>query len=239
MIDQQLFIRSVRSLMIMITLLIGVVSISPAWGNTSQIIEAESNFTAQSQELSTPELIEQAFAQAKITAEQRLLYLAYAIYDHSALPTRFHSNVGWFGTAYVKEIYTALDAAASGRAPAFSPAVQAELDRLLFPQAATVCDRQDNPHSTESANFYVNYAITGTHAITGGLTITDYTTSLETTFSTEVTSYGWAKPPLCTSGTGTCTNTNPWNKYPVQVVNLGSSLFGYEKPHQLAGIIAV
>lgn len=86
--------------------------------------------------------------------------------------------------------------------------------------AATVCDKQDGNNSTDSANFHLNYA-----TISGGLTIADYATSMETTFGIEVTSYGWAKPPLCAGG-GTCSgNSNPWGRYPIQVATIGSGLW--------------
>ncbi len=39
--------------------------------------------------LSTPALIEQAFAAGEITADERLLYFAYAVYEYESLPVRF------------------------------------------------------------------------------------------------------------------------------------------------------
>jgi hypothetical protein len=38
-----------------------------------------------------------AYQRGEITNEQRLLYLAYALYEHESLPLRFRSNWGWFG----------------------------------------------------------------------------------------------------------------------------------------------
>lgn len=214
--------RTVWHLFVFATLF-GVVNIAPVSGHSLPVAEPEPSPVAQVQELSTPELIEWAFAQGEITAEQRLLYLAYAVYDYSSLPSEFHSSVPWFGTHYVQELKTALDAAASSQAPfSLSSTAQSELDRLLSPQAKTVCDQEDGPNSKESTNFHVAYG-----TITGTLTITDYLTSLDTAFSTEVTSYGWPKPPFCKAGTGDCTNTNPWGKYPVQVASLKGGLYGY------------
>ena len=199
-------------------------------GFTSTIIVAakspeniELNLSAPAQEgskLSTPELIEQAFASGEITAEQRILYLTYALYDYKSLPSQYLSNVGWSGTSYVQEINAFREAISSGKSPLVSPTIEAEF-ALLSVQSATVCDMEDGPNSTESVNFHLNYNTIGEE-----LTIEDYKTSLEAAFSTEVTTYGWAKPPFCTSGIGTCTFTNPWDKYPVQLADLGPGLSG-------------
>lgn len=59
------------------------------------------------QKLSTPQLIEQAFATGEITEEYRLLYLAYALYEYESLPTQYRGNVGWEGTSVVIELYKA------------------------------------------------------------------------------------------------------------------------------------
>lgn len=98
--------------------------------------EPESSPTARSQELSTPELIEQALARREITAEQRLLYLAYAVYEHESLPVQFRSNAGWRGTSIVKEIKEAADSPSV--MCTLSPHVQSELRRLL--DGGVMCD---------------------------------------------------------------------------------------------------
>lgn len=54
--------------------------------------------------LSTPQLINYAFENGEIREGQRLLYLAYAIYDYELLPDEFRSNVGWEGTSIVAEL---------------------------------------------------------------------------------------------------------------------------------------
>jgi hypothetical protein len=57
---------------------------------------------------STPELIGMASATGLISEEERLLYLAYALYEYKSLPTRYLSNVGWDGTPIVRELQEAL-----------------------------------------------------------------------------------------------------------------------------------
>ena len=203
-----------------------IVIIIATIGNT--FVEAKSSDTRpqnisslQESGSSTPELIEQAFVNGEITAEQRLLYLTYALYDYESLPIQFHGTVGWSGTSYVRAIQNTLGVDSTAKPLDFS-AVQEEIS-LLSAQAGTVCDREDGPNSTETTHFYLSYDTIG-----GGLTIESYKNSLETTFSTEVTNYGWPKPPFCISGVGTCSTTNPWNKYPVQIVEMPDpTLTGY------------
>lgn len=66
--------------------------------------------------------------------EERLLYLAYAIFEYESLPARFRSNVGWRGTLFVAELYEA------ARTPSLlcsmSPSVRSEFQRLLNPDTA-------------------------------------------------------------------------------------------------------
>jgi hypothetical protein len=168
----------------------------------------------------TPDLIEAAYQRGEIDAAGRILYLAYAVYEYRSLPAQFHSKTPWWGTNVVAEVKAAAAEIDSGFGLLVSPQVRSEIQRLLTPQAATVCDKQDAANNSDSTNFHVNYGTFG-----GGLSLSDYTTALETTFGTEVTSYGWAKPPVCT--TAACGTDNPWDRYPVQVAGLGGGLYGY------------
>ncbi len=218
-----MFTRKNKRIFVVLSVVVLVVTLVANY-TTLRRVEAKSALSTQNQALSTPELIEQAFANGEITYEQRLLYLAYAVYDPSSLPKQFQSDAGWFGTRYVAEIHSILVAQANGLSSVLSETTLAELERLQ-PQSATVCDQQDGPNNRDSTNFHVNYG-----TIQAGLSITDYVNSLESAFSIEVTSYGWPKPPFCTNSTGTCANTNPWNKYPVQIADLGNGLYGYVSP---------
>ena len=166
---------------------------------------------------STPQLIEAAFTNGEISADERALYLAYALYEPASLPAQFHSNVGWYGTQYVLAVQNFMQ----GISASATDAVQQELSRLST-LAATVCDNEDGANTFNSTNFHFNY-----DTILGGLAIADYVTSMEATFAIEVTQFGWAKPPLCTGGL-TCSGVdNPFDRYPIQIVNLGSGLYGY------------
>jgi len=92
--------------------------------------------TSPNRTISTPDLIQLAFERGEITAEYRLLYLAYAIYEPESLPKRFHSNVGWRGTLTNMELYEAINT------PSvlcfMSPYVRSEFQRLFNPD--TNCD---------------------------------------------------------------------------------------------------
>ena len=175
--------------------------------------------TVSAARLATPRLIEQAFVRGEITASERVLYLAYALYEPQSLPAHFHSPVPWYGTQSVLEVQRGMSSARAA-APA---ALRAELGRMNV-LAATVCDRYDSPNSANSTNFHFNY---GTIEPASGLTIADYITSTETTFAVQVTDYGWARPPLCTGG-ATCLGVdNPFDRYPIQIEFLGNGLYGY------------
>ena len=61
-----------------------------------------------------------------------MLYLAYAVYEYSSLPAQFRSNVGWSGTATVREVRDAWQAGAL-KQKALSRVTYSELNRLLAP----------------------------------------------------------------------------------------------------------
>ncbi len=169
-------------------------------------------------EPTTPMLIDAAYASGDISNEERLLYLAYAIYEPGSLPARFRSNAPWHGTDVVAELNRASRAVDAQGATA-SP-FMVEFDRIMAEDAATVCKEQDGVNSLESANFHLNYGSIG-----GGLNAQAYLDSLERTYAVEVTDYDWANPPLCDAGS--CSAANPWGKYPVQAASLGGGLYGY------------
>ena len=183
---------------------------------------------AEDVNLSTPERIEAAFQRGDITSAERILYLTYAIYEHESLPAVFDGTKGWHGTMTVREIHKTLAESRSS----FPADVLMEIDRVMNSRAATICDREDGPNNTTTTNFYYNY-----DTIDGGLTIGDYTASMEAAYTKLVTEYNWAKPPLCTQDAvdaGGCSNANNLGGsglYPVQIAAIGGSLFGYVTPN--------
>ena len=86
--------------------------------------------------LDTPSLIERAFDKGEITAEQKWLYLTYAVYEYKSVPARFQGKIPWEATLLLQDMGVAV------RTPSvfcpISPHVQSELQRLLHVE--TVCD---------------------------------------------------------------------------------------------------
>jgi len=89
------------------------------------------------QELDTPSLIQLAYDRGQITNEQRLLYLAYALYEHESLPHRFRGNVGWFGESALYELEVLNDPEVFC---SMSPYVRSEFQRLF--KSDITCERE-------------------------------------------------------------------------------------------------
>ena len=104
---------------------------------TLEVVEpAAASPTVSSPTLSTPALLGQAVAQGEITEDERLLYLAYAVYEPDSLPAQFRSNAGWRGTEFVREVRQAVNS--PDLLCAMDPVIQDELRRLL--QGGARCD---------------------------------------------------------------------------------------------------
>src|SRR5262245_16631998 len=82
------------------------------WGWTQNGIFVTPTNTPPSQYLDTPTLIDQAFDRGEITDEERLLYLAYALYEYKSLPPQYLSSVGWFSDVVVGELIEAVNSPA-------------------------------------------------------------------------------------------------------------------------------
>ncbi|MDH5506684.1 MAG: hypothetical protein OEZ02_05650 [Anaerolineae bacterium] len=169
--------------------------------------------------LSTPELIKAGVRSGVINMDTAYLYMAYALTDYKQLPPAFQGNVPWHGTLLYQEMLTAYE----GRT-GYTFKDQGIKDRITAtlglnnPQALTNCGGSYLVNfSTNTTNFHVTY-----NTITDPvLTITNYTTSLETTWATEITSFGWAAPPVYAA------NPAPGSRYHVIIADLGTSLYGY------------
>jgi hypothetical protein len=92
--------------------------------------------TSTSQYLDTPTLINQAFDRGEISGEERLLYLAYAVFEYESLPARFHGNLEWFGEGVLEEIEQAANSPEVFCS--MSPHIRSEFQRLLHPD--TICN---------------------------------------------------------------------------------------------------
>ena len=90
----------------------------------------------ETRKLSTPDLIGKAYVEGEISEEERLLYLAYAMFEFESLPKRFHSNAPWSGTFIVEELYQAANSPSV--LCSMSSDVRSEFQRLLKPKIT--CD---------------------------------------------------------------------------------------------------
>lgn len=155
----------------------------------------------------TPRLIEKARAAGAIDEETEALYLAYALRAPERLPEAYRSKAPWRGTLPLRSLREKVATMKEGPA-------RATIQKLL---AGTCSDASGVlPSVLDTTNFHIQYGTIG-----GGLTASDYGTSLETTWTTEVTSFGWAAPPVLGL------NPPPENRYHVRVESLGSGLYGY------------
>ncbi len=157
--------------------------------------------------LATPQLIQAAQAQGKLDQNTAYLYLAYALDDYEKLPVEYRSDVAWEGTLPLLRLQEAVKTMPPGE-------TRAAIEALLTGSCSSSSGAMSN--ITNTTHFHVEY-----NTIGGGLTISNYTDSLETTWNTEITSFGWAAPPVLTS------NPPPGNRYHVRIDNLGGGLYGY------------
>jgi|CXWL01.1.fsa_nt_gi hypothetical protein len=93
--------------------------------------------TSPNRTLTTPDLIQRAVANGKITKEERLLYLAYALGDYEKLPTRFRSNAPWSGTMIGLELYETVRS--KEEMCKLNPLIQSELRRIL--REGVMCEK--------------------------------------------------------------------------------------------------
>ena len=160
----------------------------------------------------TPELISAAEERGDISSDRANLYLAYAFGDPASLPTAYRSNSPWDGTLVLRELQADVRKMPRGRA---RERIEDEISAQHT--GATCSSSTDNlPNSVDTTRFHIDYDTIG-----GGLTIAEYQKSLETTWGTEVNSYGWAAPPVLAS------NPPPGGRYHVRVDMLAGGLYGF------------
>ena len=202
------------SITILVTFGIAGVAV-PAGSQPSSEGTAEATSRAGVREPSTPELIQRAEDAGEIDAETADLYRAYALSPRwRMVPERYTGEGPWEGTLLL------LDLRRDVRR--MEPGPERRTIRELIgeahpPGGPDDCGSStgDLPNSIETPRFYVEYGTIG-----GGLSIANYTASLEAAWNAEVTSFGWAAPPVAP-------NPAPNNKYHVRIVNFGTGLYGF------------
>jgi len=159
-------------------------------------------------DLTTPQLIEAALARGEIDRETADLYLAYALGDYGKLPAQYRSEAPWSGTLSLLRLREAVRTMRAGP-------TRAKIEALLTGSCSTSSTSLPSTHN--STHFHIQY-----NTISGGLDVNAYANSLETAWSTEVTSFGWAAPPVLSS------NPPPGNRYHVRIDDtLSGGLYGY------------
>lgn len=206
------FIGLILGLLI-VALIIPLQSIHSASGKSPSPMDTSTGPTSRSTPapttpLNTPQKIEAAQMTGRISPDEAALYLAYALRDYHRLPAEYLSNVPWDGTLPLLQLQQTLKTAA------FPSQTIATIEALL----SNTCDTNSAtlPNTSSTSHFYIEY-----DAISGGLAIADYITSLETAWTIEVSDFGWAAPPVRTS------NPPPGNKYHVRIEPLGAGLYGF------------
>jgi hypothetical protein len=154
----------------------------------------------------TPFLIEQARKLGTLDTATADLYLAYAFYDYEKLPKDYRSQEPWHGTLTHKRLVEENALAPAGPS-------RTTISNLLTGNCGGYSGGASIGNST---NFHVEY-----NSISGGLTITDYIDSLETAWTSQITTFGWAAPPVSGS------NPPPGSRYHVRIEGLGGGLYGF------------
>jgi hypothetical protein len=164
----------------------------------------------QDSRLPTPLLIEGAVAQGRLDRPTADLFLAFALTQPDRLPARFRSPVPWEGTLVRLELQRRLERMGPGEGRA---ALREALGAGAGP--ADSCDLLTGTDDTDTTHFHIHYTPGSFGA--SGLNQDDYAASLETAWSGEVDTFGWAAPPF----------DSPLTKYLVVIEPLGPALYGF------------
>jgi hypothetical protein len=163
---------------------------------------------------STPELLDQARERGEIDAATADLFLARIFAGRGrgdAVPARFQSDAPWHGTLPLFLLRQRLAA---------RPDTPAKTDAEVALAASTTCSDSSGalPNETTSTHFYLTYGTIG-----GGLTATSYINSLESAWSKQVTTFGWAAPPSLSPPPPAPIGS----KYHVRTEAFGGGLYGF------------
>ena len=160
----------------------------------------------------TPQLLEEAVARGEIDRPTADLHLAEVFAGRGAstkVPARFQSDAPWDGTLPLLRLRQRL--ASRPDSPTRARTVEA-----LAVSTSCSSSSGSRPNETTSTHFYLAYGTIGS-----GLTAATYLTSLEASWSKQITSFGWAAPPAIASPAPIGT------KYPVRTESFTSGLYGF------------
>lgn len=173
-------------LMILTPFLVSIANLNPILSSSLPPVAPQISSTTQwEDDLSTPDLIQQAFLKGEITEEKRLLYLAYALADSEKLPTRYHGKAPWSGTMIGLDLSNELSSKSTKMVQ--SNSTLTTIQQLLSGDCGPYSG--DLPNVAITTHFYIEY-----NTIAGGLDISNYTASLENVWNVVVDNLGWASP---------------------------------------------
>lgn len=198
--------RSCRPLVVVAGVLLASALLLPQAG--ARMAGAQDRVPALAPPGSTPSLIEAAVGRGEIDRATADRYLAEAFANPTRLPARYRSSVPWRGTLPLLQLQQR--AADSGTTVA---RIAGTTERAGSDGCGGYNGSQ--PKKRVTNHFLIRYDPT---AIKGGLTIGNYARTLETSWGTEITDFGWPKPPLKASANGL---------YHVRIEHLGSGLYGF------------
>lgn len=182
---------------------------------------------------STPELLDRAVAAGALDHSTAVLYLAYAMAVPARLPASFRSTAPWRATLPMLNMRDSIrrhpdDPALAGAARVLEAASGPEPGARAGSGPPTCSLSTERlPNRVKTAHFFIQYDAS---KLGGGLGIQDYIDALETTWTAEVTTFGWAAPPARASA--------PQGLYHVRIDRLFSGLYGYvDRFGTYAGIV--
>lgn len=160
-----------------------------------------------------PELLDNAVETGELDRATADLHLARAFAGAARsreIPAKFQSTVPWHGTMPLFHLRQRLARMPEGT-------TKAKIAETLAAAATTTCGDSSGtlPSESSTTRFYIEYGSFG-----GGLTLAAYQSALEQSWTTQITTYGWAAPPLKVPAP-------PGNRYPVRIDSLGPGLYGY------------
>ena len=188
-------------------------------------------------EPSTPQLIDRAVASGEISSAEGLRLLAYALFQSDRVPDTYRSTTPWHGTVPLLEVQEGLADLPPGPLRDEIAALVQAPDRQVSGQAVPPGDVQANAetppdgvsracstYSSPTTNiyttthFYIEYRAL---ELTGDLDIVDYANSLEGSWTKQLDTFGWARPPVYQP------DPAPGNRYHVRLEPLGLVQLGF------------
>lgn len=203
--------------------IIGVRAVAQAGAATSATaMETSRPHESAPTDQTTPGLLEAAVASGELDRGTADLLLAYALTGDARLPEKFIGWGRWSGTLAHAQLTRRANQARSqngflSTSSLGSVAIYTKVSALLSNTCSQSWDgAQSLPDAQTSAHFYIQYDAS---LLGGGLTVQDYIAALETSWDTEIGTFGFVTPPIKTA------NPPPGGKYFVRINGLPNGVY--------------